>query len=469
MTDDASHIVDSIKPMTSEAVRQWEANLYEFLETPVPDSVLNAGCRVVMDVLAASVAGSTSSPQRAAIDAPLPEGESSVLGTTAQRHPTSSALLNTAAVMTAEIEEGHNKGGHVGASVVAGAIGAAEAADCTGRDFLEACIKSYELCVRLEYAIFAMKNQINDAIPWLLRDPHSTWTTVGPALTAAQCLGADSDGIRETFRTAANLAVVSMHDPYAEGAESRNFTAGYSAQAGVSAAYVAMAGIRGSATAIATVYDPFQLLLDTGEFDQLFAELGSVWEIERAYFKHTPSCRYTHPPLDALEELDPKTIDPLSIESIVVHTYANGADMAHSSPQTMTSAKFSIPYVLARRLVAGPLGLADFEPAAISDSQSQALADRVTVQQSTTFDEVFPDRWGARVEVTLDSGKTLSASREWPAGDYRDPMAESDLDSLCERLFSTALSPNRAAEAVETCRRLPDVTVRDVTAALTPN
>jgi 2-methylcitrate dehydratase PrpD len=55
-----------------------------------------------------------------------------------------------------------------------------------------------------------------------------------------------------------------MHDPYAEGPTARNFTAGFSAQAGVTAALTAMAGVEGSEAAIETVYDPFEEMLPEG-------------------------------------------------------------------------------------------------------------------------------------------------------------------------------------------------------------
>lgn len=72
-----------------------------------------------------------------------------------------------------------------------------------------------------------MKDCINDAVPWLLPHPHSTWTTVSPALTSALCLGADADEPWEIFHTAGDLAVVSMHGPYGEGSPSQNFMAGF--------------------------------------------------------------------------------------------------------------------------------------------------------------------------------------------------------------------------------------------------
>jgi len=92
-----------------------------------------------------------------------------------------------------------------------------------------------------------MKDRMNDAIPWLVRNPHSTWTTVGAGRDERPLSGRDPEELTETFRIAANLAVVSMHDPYAEGAPARNFTAGFSAQAGVTAALTALAGLEGLA------------------------------------------------------------------------------------------------------------------------------------------------------------------------------------------------------------------------------
>jgi len=210
-----------------------------------------------------------------------------------------------------------------------------------------------------------MKDRMNDAIPWLVRNPHSTWTTVGPAVTSALCLDATPEELTETFRIAANLAVVSMHDPYAEGAPARNFTAGFSAQAGVTAALTALAGLEGSRAAIEEVYDPFEELLPDG-FASQFETLGEEWAIAEHYFKPYPSCRYTHPPLDALREAidgragdgsersgDRQAIDPADVEAITVRTFANATDMSHAEPETMTAGKFSAPYVLATYLCRG--------------------------------------------------------------------------------------------------------------------
>lgn len=432
-------------------VRDWERHVYDFLTTDVPAEARERGRRVVADVLSATVAGAAA-PQHEEVfrEGAFADGAASVLGTDRRVDPSQAALLNATAAITQEMEEGHNRGGHVGASIVAGAVGVAEANDVDGATFVDACIRSYELCTRLEYAIFAMKARINEAVPWLVRDPHSTWTTVGPALTAAVCLGLDEDGLRETFRTAANLAVVSMHDPYAEGAPSRNFTAGFSAQAGVSAATCAAAGLRGSAAAIEQVYDPFEALLDDGEFESLFASLGDEWWVTEAYHKQYPSCRYTHAPLDALREAGVEGLSPDDVDRIDVYTYRNGVDMSHARPATTTAAKFSTPYVLARWVADGELTLDHFFGTALDDEPVQALTERVHFHVDDDYEEAFPDSWGAKVVVTTRDGATATGSRAYPSGDYRDPLSDAAFEERTRALLAFGFGVDTTDDAVET-------------------
>ena len=435
--------------MGTQYTREWERQVNDFLTAPIDDDVRERGRRTVADVLAATVAGSSvPSIGTVATEADFAAGEASILGTDRRVAPAQAALVNTAGAIAQEIEEGHNTGGHVGAGIVAGGLPVAEVNAVDGKTFVDACIRAYEICVRLERALFAMKDRINDGVPWLVRNPHSTWTTVGPAVTSALCLGADGDQLRETFRIAANLAVVSMHDPYAEGAPSRNFTAGFSAQVGVTAALTASAGLRGSLAAIESVYDPFEEMLPAG-FARQFETLGEEWVIAENYFKPYPSCRYTHAPLDALREaVDGEPIDPANIDSVVVATFSNGTDMDHTAPATMTSAKFSTPYVLARYLRDGSLSLTDFTDDAITAESVRKLATRVELVDDETFEAAFPESWGARVTVELSDGRTLTGERDYPRGDYRDPIPDEQYRNRTQTLLSHGLSADHADDAL---------------------
>ena len=469
---------------TDDAVREWEAHVYEFLDEPIPDAIRAHAATTVGDILCAAVAGSAA-PGVDTVEAngAFGDGPATVLGTDRSTTPEAAALCNGAAAIAQEADEGHDIGGHVGAGIVAGGLAAAEAADVHGSTFVDACIRSYELCVRLERAIFAMKARLNEATPWLLRDPHSTWTVVGPALTAAQCFDATADELRETFRIAANLAVLSMHDPYEEGPPARNFTAGFSAQVGVSAARTALAGLTGSESAIGAVYDPFDAMLPDGEFSSSFASLGERWEITRNYFKPYPSCRYTHPPLDALRAAvewegertaddgrsagsGQSRVEPAAVESIVIETFANATDMSNPLPESFTAAKFSTPYVLARYLLSGEIGLGHFTPDAIADPAVRELAGCVRLVESERFEDAFPEEWGAAATVRLADGTVHSGERSFPTGDRRDPMDEAALRARQRELLLEGLSETEATAALDAITAVDDRSVRETTDAL---
>lgn len=445
-------------------VSDWEASIFEFLETPIPEPVLERGAKTVTDVLAAMVAGSAAEPYAEAwADADLPPGAATVVGSGRTTAPVQAATLNGTAAIVQEIEEGHNTGGHVGAGIVAGGLAMAEHVDADGATLVESCVRAYELCTRLEQAIFVMKDRINDAVPWLVRDPHSTWTTVGPAIAAVCCTDPDPSMVRETFRLAANRTVVSMEDPYEEGPPSRNLTAGASAGVGVTMAQLAQAGIPGSAGAMIGVYDPFEEMLPDG-FSPLFDDLGEEWTITQNYFKPYPSCRYTHAPLDALRGLDHE-LEPDEIERLVVETYANAAEMAHTTPTTLTSAKFSTPYVLARYLHSGNVTLEHFTPGAIAEEDVQTLADRVEVRVADEFETAFPDDWGARVTVEFRDGDTTSAERAYPSGDYREPIPDDTFAARIESVLAYGLpdDPHGMAESVSSPT---EYSARDIGTAL---
>ena len=449
--------------------RDWEQDLNAFLTDPVPADVRDHGARTVADVLGAAVAGArVPAIETVARNAAFADGPASIIGTTRRTSPAQAALVTGAAAIAQEVEEGHNTGGHVGAGIVAGALPVADAEGVDGETFVDACIRAYEVCARVERAIFAMKDRINEAVPWLVRNPHSTWTVLGPAVATALVTGAGPATLRETVRIAGNLAVVSMHDPYAEGAPSRNFTAGFSAQVGVTAARTATAGLTGSRAAMEAVYDPFDEMGD-GDFSERVGTLGSEWAITDNYVKPWPSCRYTHPPLAALREAVGDTpIDLRDVERVEVATFGNAVDMDHDTPQTMTAAKFSTPYVLARYLADRSVDLADFTAEAIGDPGVLSLASTVDLVHDEGFEAAFPERWGARVTVELADGTTFTGECEDPPGGPHDPLSDEAWRTRTRGLLGYGLPAHQVDDAMGALDAVARRPVRRTVAALTP-
>ena len=446
---------------TAYAGSHWLAQVDDFLRTKPSAEARDAAVRVTADVLAAVVAGSRFDAYHhtwSTVD--LPEGDATVLGAGRTTEAVHAASLNGTAAIAQEIEEGHNTGGHVGAGIVAGAFASAEEYDVDGEMLVDAVAKSYELCTRLEYALFTLKARINEDSPWLIRNPHSTWTTVGPAVATALVAQPSGTHAMDALLLGANRSVVSMFDPYREGPPSRNLTAGASAATGVLVGKLATSGFRGSASTIQRIYEPFETIVEGG-FTSRFDELGSRWTITEAYFKPYPSCRYTHPPLDALRDLD-ADVSPDEVAAIKVETYANAVDMDHRHPTTPTGAKFSIPYVLATYLHRGIPTFDDFSPEAIADPAVQATAECVTLCIDEDFQRRFPEDWGARVTVMYEDGRTESAERRYPRGDYRESIDDASFIDRLEATLDTGISASDSRSTAETLLDVHNRSAREV-------
>lgn len=417
-------------------------------EKEPPAAVARRTVWTVLDVVAACAAASTWPELRSsAARFPLAPGPATVMGMGLKASAGHAVLFNTTLAIAQEIEEGHNRGGHVGASVVTGALAAGEEAGASGERLVSSVWKAYEVTARVEAAFMGVRARLAQAVPWVMRNPHSTWSVLGAALAAALVRGLPPDALRHVWRMGLNTAVINMWDPFADGPAARNFTAGLSAQTGVTIAELAAAGVAGSAEACLRVLGPaWEQAQD--ELEQAFAALGREHEIMRNYFKFVPSCRYTHPPLDALASIRDQ-VDVDDIERIDVTTYNNALPMSHQRAMNATSGKFSIPYCLAAYLVLGRVDFAAFAPEHLSSPAITALAQRVFVHPGDEFNRRFPDKWGARVTVVHRDGRRVSGEVEVPTGDWRQGVTEDLLVPKWREALAVRYAADRAREIVD--------------------
>src|SRR5690606_6379405 len=131
----------------------------------------------------------------------------------------------------------------------------------------------YEVTARVEAAFMSVRARLAQAAPWVMRNPHSTWAVLGAALAAALVRGLPAEALREVWRMGLNTAVINMWDPFADGPSARNFTAGLSAQTGVTIAQMAEAGVVGSEQACLRVLGAARDLVGEA-LEESFAGLG---------------------------------------------------------------------------------------------------------------------------------------------------------------------------------------------------
>lgn len=135
------------------------------------------------------------------------------------------------------------------------------------------------------------------------------------------------------------------------------------------------------------------------------------------------------------------------MEAITVRTFANATDMSHAEPETMTAGKFSAPYVLATYLCRGSVDLDHFTAEALADETVQSVAARVELREDDGYEAAFPESWGASVVVELRDGTTLTGARDYPRGDYRDPIPDAEYRARNRALLAHGLGGGREHNA----------------------
>ncbi|MBM3586895.1 MAG: MmgE/PrpD family protein [Alphaproteobacteria bacterium] len=248
---------------------------------------------------------------------------------------------------------------------------------------------------------------------------------------------------------------------HAEGSMALPVQMGFAAMAGLRAADLAAAGAAGPAQWLTGPFGFLKLTEPKHDLAPGLAALGSNWQVTRLAHKPFPSGRLTHPAIDGAQRL------------MAAHGIAAGdvaAVRLYLPPLAMrlvgrpikpdltgNYVRLCLPYVVARTLLSGSVGLGDFSDALLRDPATHALAARVTLLGDGTTDEnaVVPQR----VEITLRDGKTLDQHVEAALGSPENPLPRAAQIAKVSACFAGILPEDRAdvlIRAIEALHAAPD-------------
>ncbi|MFP8888394.1 MmgE/PrpD family protein [Natrialbaceae archaeon A-CW2] len=415
---------------------------------------------VVADTFGAIVGGASTEPVHSLSDryhrteaGPVP-----VLGTDVQLPVNRGALCNGIAGVVLELDEGHKMAaGHPSIHVLPAVLAVAERDDLSGEAFVTAFVAGYETAVRIARGCTPLADGYH---------PHGVWGVVGAAAAVAHATNLDRSQTTNALRMAANHAQHTRFEAALEGATVRDTYAAMNAPAALFAVEQAAAGFTGLEDGISRHLEG---ITAEGVDPAPVETLGDRWEITNGYFKVHAACRYTHPTLDALEDLlESESIQPDTVSSVTVETYPAAATLTETNPTTRLEAKFSIPFAVATRLINGGSGKDAFEPHAIS-GRTRELAQRVSVTSTQRFIDALPDSRGARVAVALEDGTEHTRTVTQARGGSERPITEAQLREKFRSLTEPTLGEEKALEAWEVLREPTTVPVSSLTRACRPD
>ena len=406
---------------------QLSAFLVATQSTDIPDPVINDAKYYTLDWLGSAIAGTETEPGRMLLAYAVSQAGqgATVIGLGEERNADLAALTNGALSHIVEMDDLHRASVvHPAAPVIPAALAMAEREGRSGLDFLTAVVLGYEVAIRIGEAVGRSHYRF-----W-----HNTATcgVFGAATAAGWLLGLDAEQMVWALGNAGTMAA-GLWEFIADGAMSKHLHAGRAASSGVLAADLARRGFTGARRILEGEQGFFAATSSDARPDLVVAGLRhdmADYKIAGVSIKPYPSCRHTHPAIDAALALRQEDeLAPEHIEEVEVATYQAALALTDNPfPTHPYAAKFSLQYCVACALARGRVGLDDFGPEALEDEAVRRLMAKMSVGLSEELDDHYPQEWPARVQVALADGRKLAQLVKVPKGDPENPLTQAELE-----------------------------------------
>lgn len=421
----------------------------------LPPAVVEQACRIIVDTVGCAMSAWAEDPaksrlaQEAARLYAAEEG-ASVIGVAGMRaHPAFAALANGILANAADNDDTHKRALiHTGSVVVPPALALAQTERLSGRELILALVAGYEVAVRVGMAV----------MPTHYRFWHSTATngTFGAAMTAAKAFALDADATQRTLGLAGTQAA-GLNTFFESGDMTKSIHPGKAAFNGILSAQFARLGASSPPAILEHPKGYLNAFSAEPKAEKLVEGLGSTWEILQNGFKYFPSILASHSPIQAtLAIVNKHAIDPDQIARITNETYNTvKTHFSNKDVSTVMAARVSVPYCIAVAAVDGALTQAQFARARIDDPLVRRVLENTEVIADAELNTLYPDKFPARVTITLKSGASFQEAVMFPKGDPQDPLSTLELETKFRDNAAAMLSKGRADKLLRAIYALP--------------
>jgi 2-methylcitrate dehydratase PrpD len=359
------------------------------------------------------------------------------------------ALVNGAMAHALDFEDAFDLAPtHPNASLLPAAFSVAEArGPVSGRDFIIAVAVGCDLVCRLALSL----RRPLEYGGWY---PPPILGAFGATAAASRLLRLDPVRITDAFSLLLCQNVCPGEIKYSPNSTLRAVREAFPAQAAVLSALLAERGVRGFETPLEGK-SGFYALFAGGKYDSadLLGQLGERYWIEQLSFKKWPSCRGTHPYIEAAQILraqhhfKPEHVAHIKLLGDEVQRMLCEPKGQKRAPQTIIDAKFSLPFTVAAALMHDEITLSSFTPPSLRDLRALELAEKVEFQSAGGE---LPQRAAAgEMTIFLTDGRALHHSVRHPTGDPSRPLTDADLRAKFIDCAARAARPLTAAAAAQ--------------------
>jgi 2-methylcitrate dehydratase PrpD len=416
----------------------------------IPEAVLHAARRALVDHIAVTVSGSTDDATRRARDAIAKSetsGAATVVGVNMRVSPPFAAFLNAFASHVLDLDDVYNPPGttvHGSCSVWPAILAVADTRTVSGREALASFALGFEVETRVAHAA----GQTHYDVGW-----HVTGTSghVGAAAAAARTMGLGHEEVEHAIAAgatqAAGLRIMA-------GSDLKSMHPGKAAMDGVLAATLAAHRLTAGAKALEGDFGYLAVMSDKPAPERISAGLGETWNLTSNGHKLYPSGSLTHPMIDGVIALvTDNDVAPDDVASIDIRVSAPAARFTDlPQPSTPMQAKFSLRHCAAAAAIFRRLGPDELAHSILTRPDVVDLRERVKVVSDPAVGKQDAD-----VEITLASGQSLATEVRGNRGTPSAPLHDEELDAKFRELVGPVLGPQRTERLLATCWRFDEL------------
>lgn len=390
-------------------------------------------------------------------------GPATVLGEASGAMAADAALINGGLIHSLEFDDTHTGSiAHGSAVIAAAALALGEVQGARGEALLSAYARGWEVLIRFGLAT---------PTGFHARGFQSTSVagTLAAALVASELLGLTEDQSVAALGISLSQASGVM-EFLTNGSSVKSLHPGWAAHGGVIAALLARSGMTGPETSLDGRHGLFRQFAGDdaapGRFRGLVGDIGEEWHLPDAAYKFYPCCHYLHPFIEASAKLAERGVRAGDVERILCRVPAGEAAVicdpweGKQAPETGHAARWSLPIVVASRLLDGKVDLATFESPA--SASVRELAGRMRWEPLP--DAKFPARFEAELVCETRSGRSETVRIDDVYGNHTRPPGVEPVLAKFRANAARSLEPDaialveRAAEGLTAAKDLASLT-----------
>jgi 2-methylcitrate dehydratase len=274
---------------------------------------------------------------------------------------------------------------------------------------------------------------------------HATLTAFVSPIVAGRALRLDWEQIQHAIGISASRHATLGAVTAGKLTMMKNTVDPMATQSGVLAALMAEKGYTGPEHVIDGKEGLTHCFGPDWKLDLLTDGLGESWRITRCGMKAFPTEALTHTPISAtLDLVKQNDLNPDQVQQVQIRSLARAADILSDpskyDPRSKETADHSLPYVIAAALVDRQVTPAQFTMEKIMDPAIRAQLKKIEVVADPEIEKVFPALQRVIVNITTKDGRTFTRQLDYPKGDPRNPLTDTEIEEKFSALAEGVLS-----------------------------